>query len=1012
MGTLKMKSAVIGVLIGLAMIAVVAFSPINASAQVLPAQNQVIFGPYPAGLVISTSSSATHKLGATTTPFFANFTFGNATGTNATTTNFFSDFANFTRASSTYASSTVQTIGTLFMNALNQGALYVGFGNQVQTVATSTITVSTGLSYSGTMGALLGGVSGNLTNTSPLSSLTTSFPLSFSNPNLSWIGLATSSNISAGQSLYATGANTIAGTATTTLGGGTTGLSFSNNPFVIGASPSALSGTLIVANGGTGTTTAPASQLLYGGGNGVYQSTATTSVSCGGTVSCTTFAAIGTTPITITGAGGGSGTVSTSTNEIAGRLPYWTSTSGTPATLGQVSTTTLTISGPFNNSAVPVVIGASPITSTYYGLATTTALTTSQLLYSTNGAAGVSGVATSSLSVGSSLQVSGGSLGAQVGGTNATIALANAAANTVLVNQTSGAAIPTALATSTFANGLYVGTAGQVLYRTSAGTWVGTATTTAGTGLSYNGTAFNVNTSQNIATLSNLTSDGVVYTSGANGTLNVDAGALDYARGGTGSTTAPVSQLIYGGTTAYQSVATTSVSCSGSVSCTTFTAIGAAPITITGSGGGGNMSGWATTTTAGQLLLYPVDAQTTDVLFGTSATTTAPFWWDVSATTTYIGQTGTGDGSITFAPDGQATTTIGVHASSDSYRIAPGINLENPFATFLQNGKVGFGTTTPWGAFSIASSTYTSPIFSVATTSGNGFSQLLNIWATSTTQINNSALALPDTSGVRAIIGGLLSQAQLAFNFTQLYIQGWWDQADSQAFCDVPVGPIALSADGANGYCNGYSFMEDGTGTLTSFSPTNAGYTYGALSSNAANDGAGIFLNAASAGGLTIATSTPIFAADARIEAVQLATTSHAFYIGFTNVAIAGTAFETAPTQGCYFTASSSQANWIAVSRNSAANITQTNTGIASSTVTTGTGGWRRFYVVADASRCLFFLQNGQSNDLVKVAEHTNNLPTSALNAGVYMADTLAGVGALFDVKRIRVWWREFLPAG
>ncbi|KND46770.1 MAG: hypothetical protein AB201_03475, partial [Parcubacteria bacterium C7867-006] len=49
------------------------------------------------------------------------------------------------------------------------------------------------------------------------------------------------------------------------------------------------------------------------------------------------------------------------------------------------------------------------------------------------------------------------------------------------------------------------------------------ATTTAGTGLTYSGNAFNVNTTQNITNLSNLTSNGVTYTTGSNGTLNTVA---------------------------------------------------------------------------------------------------------------------------------------------------------------------------------------------------------------------------------------------------------------------------------------------------------------------------------------------------------------------------------------------------------------------------------------------------------------------------------------------------------
>ncbi len=48
------------------------------------------------------------------------------------------------------------------------------------------------------------------------------------------------------------------------------------------------------------------------------------------------------------------------------------------------------------------------------------------------------------------------------------------------------------------------------------------ATTTAGTGLTYSGNAFNVNTTQNIAKLSNLTSNGFVKTSGSDGTLSID----------------------------------------------------------------------------------------------------------------------------------------------------------------------------------------------------------------------------------------------------------------------------------------------------------------------------------------------------------------------------------------------------------------------------------------------------------------------------------------------------------
>lgn len=116
----------------------------------------------------------------------------------------------------------------------------------------------------------------------------------------------------------------------------------------------------------------------------------------------------------------GSGSVATSTNETPGTLAYWTSNSATPALLGKVSTTTLTLSGfPANiPSTLGALVGGSNTTWTWWGLATTSQPASSNLLVS-NGGAGVYGVATSTLTVsspltGSFVQVgSGGSLGCQ-----------------------------------------------------------------------------------------------------------------------------------------------------------------------------------------------------------------------------------------------------------------------------------------------------------------------------------------------------------------------------------------------------------------------------------------------------------------------------------------------------------------------------------------------------------------------------------------------------------------------
>ena len=89
-------------------------------------------------------------------------------------------------------------------------------------------------------------------------------------------------------------------------------------------------------------------------------SVATSTITCGGTVSCTSGAYIIGSALTITGAGGG--TVGTSTNETKGYIPYWTSTAGTPALLGQVATTSMTCTSPLSCGTFDVLTGGGAIT--------------------------------------------------------------------------------------------------------------------------------------------------------------------------------------------------------------------------------------------------------------------------------------------------------------------------------------------------------------------------------------------------------------------------------------------------------------------------------------------------------------------------------------------------------------------------------------------------------------------------------------------------------------------------
>lgn len=83
---------------------------------------------------------------------------------------------------------------------------------------------------------------------------------------------------------------------------------------------------------------------------------ATTTVSCSGTVSCTSFTVIGSSPVTIIGSAGGTsvGTIATSSPDTVGQILYYTTTNGYPARTAGVATSTLTPSSPLTGSFIQI----------------------------------------------------------------------------------------------------------------------------------------------------------------------------------------------------------------------------------------------------------------------------------------------------------------------------------------------------------------------------------------------------------------------------------------------------------------------------------------------------------------------------------------------------------------------------------------------------------------------------------------------------------------------------------
>lgn len=233
----------------------------------------------------------------------------------------------FSTASSTFSSN-------LFLSSLSQGGLFVGSNGLVKTVATSTATASTGLSYSGTMGSMFGGSSGNLTvntsqNISTLSNLTNN-GFVITSGGTGALSIDTSTYIATSRTLTVAGtanqitssagaqdlsanrtwtlsvpsqfniqqASTTVLSANTAYFGGTATSSFSN------AGVLTLASALTVANGGTGVGTLTG--CLTGNGTGAITgsgtcNTSNASVSSVGLSDSNSTLTIGSTPVTTSG---------------------------------------------------------------------------------------------------------------------------------------------------------------------------------------------------------------------------------------------------------------------------------------------------------------------------------------------------------------------------------------------------------------------------------------------------------------------------------------------------------------------------------------------------------------------------------------------------------------------------------------------------------------------------------------------------------------------------------------
>src|ERR1051326_1399197 len=547
-----------------------------------------------------------------------------------------------------------------------------------------------------------------------------------------------------------------------------------------------VTGTLPVGNGGTASTTLTGilkgngtSQVQTAVGDSDYQKPIT--LTTNGSSGAATFTADTLNIPQYTAGGGGTGNVATSSPEIKGQVPYWTSSSASPATLGTVPTTTLACSGPFSGcTSLGYLIGGSNSTITWTGLATTSQPSSSNLLVS-NGAAGVYGVGTTSATISTGLSYSG-TWGALVGGVAGTLtntgvisltngtgvtcsgtnpgscSLAAINANSVLANNTGASAIPTAIATSTglgilhsvlgnlaWTSSGHTGTANRIPYFNSAGAAAEVASSSLNLGVSGGGTGLTSVTQGDLLyasaanTLTTLAKDtnSTRYLSNQGASNNPSwnqinltngvTGTLPYGNGGTGQTSYTTGNIVYAGATAFQSAATGTLSATDSpltFSNSTRSLIGGAATV------GLNLSNGNTWSALQQ---FSAGASTTQLsvfnkaYFGASATTTIDSTGNITLPSgSNLTITGKSDGCATFA-SGQLNST----------------------GSACGSGGGGAWPFTPSTNFGLSDQSTSTPIADAAGFFASSTSQFVNenIWGLLTLKATSSALLATDASG-------------------------------------------------------------------------------------------------------------------------------------------------------------------------------------------------------------------------------------------------------------------------
>lgn len=264
-----------------------------------------------------------------------------------------------------------------------------------------------------------------------------------------------------------------------------------------------------------------------------------------------------------------------------------------------------------------------------------------------------------------------------------------------------------------------------------------------------------------------------------------------------------------------------------------------------------------------------------------------------------------------------------------------------------------------------------------------------------TTPVNlNMSLGTSTQFGLQTVIDRLFVEGKINSNYTLA-------QCISTGFTTQITGDTSQA-------CSDYAIVEDAAGIADSIGDPITGTNYWRLKPGtagvtaAASDGMAItFFNRF----LMSATNTPSFEAVARIGAVQQASTTLVL-IG--NATTTGLSDDYALVPGgCFFTASTTAANFVAVCKNGST-YSQTNTGVASSSVSTGDGSWYRFRIDQASTTARFYIQSTSTNlTLVATIVGMSVPSTTPMNPVASIAKVSAGLSPALDVRYVKTWYKE-----